>query len=338
MRIGLVSTLGTPVRPDGAGSIESFVFRLSRELAARGHEVTVFASGDSSPECELVAALPAPYARVGSPEDWQTCEWLNVCRAVEESDRLDVLHSHSYLNALPLGRLARCTLVNTTHVMPHDDDARVWRAVPDAHVTALSEAQWAPYDDLKPAAVIGHGVDAADHTFRGEAAGHLCFLGRFTAGKGPLDAIAAAREVGMPLRMAGPPSDHYEVSVARHVDGERVIYDGPVGHAARDELLAGAVLLYPVNEPEPFGLVMVEAMMSGTPVAAYAIGAVPEIVEDGVTGALVPPGGDLAGAVRACLALDRAEVRARALERFGTARMADEYERLYERLAVGVPA
>ena len=118
MRIAQVATLSTPVRREGSDSIESLVWLLSRELIDMGHEVTVFACAGSEPPGELVATLPGPYARDGSPGNWQLCEWINLCRAVEQSGRFDVLHSHAYLWGLPLEGLSRAPLVHTLHVSP----------------------------------------------------------------------------------------------------------------------------------------------------------------------------------------------------------------------------
>src|SRR5437016_2026899 len=119
MRIGLISTHSTPVRREGSDSVEGLVWLLSRELTRLGHAVTVFACVGSEPCGELVASLPGPYGTAGSPDDWQHCEWVNLCRAVEQSGRFDVLHSHSYLHGLPLQALSQAPLVHTLHVTPY---------------------------------------------------------------------------------------------------------------------------------------------------------------------------------------------------------------------------
>jgi glycosyltransferase involved in cell wall biosynthesis len=199
-------------------------------------------------------------------------------------------------------------------------------------VTALSEYQWAEYPHLRPAAVIHHGIDPSQFTFRPEAEDYLCYLGRFTPGKGPLAAIDAARVLGMPLVLAGPANPYFAEHVAPHVDGTHVRHVGQVDAAARDRLLGGArALLYPINEPEPFGLVMIESMMCGTPVAAIGIGAVPEVVEPGVTGAWTDSPEGFTAAVREALDLNRQRVRRRALERFTAERMTADYVAVYER-------
>src|SRR5215468_4168722 len=137
MRIAQVATLATPVRRERSDSIEYLVWLLSRELTRMGHEVTVFAAAGSEVDGELVATLPGPYGTAGSPDDWQLCEWINLCRAVEQSGRFDVLHSHAYLWGLPLQGLARAPVVHTLHVSPYDEEARLWSLFPDARVTAV---------------------------------------------------------------------------------------------------------------------------------------------------------------------------------------------------------
>jgi glycosyltransferase involved in cell wall biosynthesis len=333
MRIAQVSTLSTPVRREGSDSIESLVWLLSRELTALGHEVTVFACAGSEPHGELVVTLPGPYARDGSPGDWHVCEWINLCRAVEQSARFDVLHSHAYLWGLPLQALSHAPIVHTLHVSPYEDEARLWSLVPGAHVTAISHYQWSAFPERRPAAVIPHGVDPGQFTFRAEPEDYVCFLGRFIPGKGPVEAIAAARALGVRLLLAGPRSDGFREHVEPLVDGRSVEYVGFVSGRERDRLLGGAkALLYPVKEPEPFGLVQVEAMMCGTPVVATALGATPEIIDEGLTGYTAANAEELVRQVPRAFALDRRRVRERAEERFSAVRMAAKYAQLYQRL------
>jgi glycosyltransferase involved in cell wall biosynthesis len=333
MRVAQLSTVGTPVRREGADSVESLVWLLGRELTALGHEVTTFAVAGSDVCGELVATLPGPYGRAGSPDDWHLCEWINLCGAVEQSGRFDVLHSHAYLWGLPLQGLSRAPMVHTLHVSPYEEEARLWSLYPEAAVTALSAAQWSEFPQFRPVAVIPHGVDTEQFTFRAESEDYVCFLGRFIPGKGPLAAIAAAREIGVRLLLAGPRNDYFREHVEPLVDGRSVEYVGPVSGAGRDRLLGGArALLYPVQAPEPFGLVQVEAMMCGTPVVATALGAVPEIIDEGVTGHTAASADEFVRQVPRAFGLDRRRVRARAEERFSARRMAEEYAALYGRV------
>ena len=339
MRIAQIATLATPVRERGVGSVESLVWLLTRELTRLGHEVTVFGAAGSQVPGELVVTLPGPYGQAGSPDDWQLGEWLTLCRAVELSDRFDVLHSHNYLWGVPLEPVARAPMVHTLHVMPARDQALLWTMRPRACVTAVSRYQWSRFPTLQPAAVIPHAVADEQFTFRPEPEDYLCFFGRFTPGKGPLAAIAAARALGRRLLLAGPRNDYYRARVEPLVDGRSVEYVGPVNGPERDRLLGGArALLYPVQHPEPFGLVMIEAMMCGTPVAAMRLGAVAEIVDEGVTGWSAETDAAYLRQVRRCLELDRRTVHQAAAARFSAARMAYDYAQTYRALLDGTAA
>ncbi len=216
-------------------------------------------------------------------------------------------------------------------------EAREERLDVGATVTGLSHAQWSGGTGRPPTAVIHHGADPGRFTFTPAHNGYLCYLGRFIPGKGPLHAIAAARELGMPIVLAGPETPYYREAVAPHVDWREVRWIGPVDAQERNALLGGAAaLLYPLTEPEPFGLVQIEAMLCATPVAATSIGAVPEIVEPGVSGCLAGTPDALAGAVRDALRLDRACVRAAAEARFSARRMAQAYVKVAESLRTRV--
>jgi glycosyltransferase involved in cell wall biosynthesis len=333
MRIGQIATLSTPVRREGADSIESLVWLLSRELTALSHAVTVFACAGSEPFGEQVATLPGPYASDGSPNDWQLCEWINLCRAVEQSEHFDVLHSHAYLWGLPLQALSRAAMVHTLHVTPYDDEARLWSLFPGSAVTAVSRCQWSASPSLRPAAVIHHGIDTGAFTFQSEPEDYVCFLGRFIPSKGPLQAIHIAQRLGLRLRLAGPKNDYFCQHVAPLVDGRQIEYVGYLRGTERDRFLGAArALLYPLQAPEPFGLVQVEAIMCGTPVVAMRIGAVPEVIDEGVTGYTAASMAEFAEQVLRSFTLDRRRIRARAEERFSARRMAQEYADLYERL------
>src|SRR5262249_43750650 len=338
MRIAQIATVECPVRQYHAGSIEGLVWLLTHELTRSGHEVTVFAAPDSETDGELVATLPGHVGTAGVPDDWQICEWINLCVAIEQSGSFDVVHSHAYLWGMPLERLSRAPLVHTLHTWPHEVDAQLWSLMPDACVTAISHAQWRTYPRLHPAAVILHGVDSSQFTFRPQPQDYLCYLGRFPWGKDPCAAIAAAQVLGLRLLLAGPEDEYYREHVEPLVDGKRVEYIGWVGAADRDRFLGNArALLYPIRAPEPFGLVLAEAMRCGTRVAAMRLGAVPEVVDEGVTGYSAARAEDYPEAVQKALTLDRRRVWDRAAERFSAERMARQYAEVYRQVTAGIP-
>src|SRR5258706_1130760 len=159
MRIAQVATVSAPVRQDAGGSVESLIWLLTRELARLGHELTVFGVARSQPAGELVTTLPGSYGESGSPDDWQLCEWINLCEAVRQSGRFDVLHSHAYLWGMPLEPFSQSPMVHTIHIVPDDNSASLWRIKPDACVTAISKHQWSDYPARHPAAIIPHAVD-----------------------------------------------------------------------------------------------------------------------------------------------------------------------------------
>jgi glycosyltransferase involved in cell wall biosynthesis len=331
MRIAQISTLATPVSRDGSGSIEMLTWLLTRELAGLGHEVTVFGIGGSEVDGELVATLPGRYGSPGTFDDWQLCEWVNLCRAVEQSGRFDVLHSHAYLWGMPLQPLSHSPLVHTLHIVPDDNAARLRGMFPNACVTAVSRHQWSAYPHLPAAPVVPHGVDVSQFTFCENPDDYVCFLGRFVSGKGPLEAIAAARTLGLKIILAGPANTFFENHVKQLVDGVSVQYIGSVNNKQRDKLLGSArALIYPVQHPEPFGLVLVEAMLCGTPVAAMRLGAVPEIVDESVTGCTGATAAEFLDAIKRCLSLDRRQVRQHAERRFSVKRMVEGYLAVYD--------
>ena len=333
MRIAHVSTLSAPVRRESGGSVESLTWLLARELARLGHDVTVFGCAGSECDGKLIATQPGPYGAKGTFDDWQLCEWVNLARAVERSGDFDIIHTHAYLWGLPLEPMSRAPMVHTLHIVPDENNAMLWRQYPSASVTAISQHQWSEFPELKPAAIIPHGVDVSEFTLREQPGDYVLYLGRFVSGKGPLHAINAARTLGLRLVLAGPENLYFREHIRPLVDGKQIEYAGYVSGNARDTLLGGArALLYPIQHPEAFGLVLVEAMLCGTPVAAVRLGAVAEIVEEGVTGCMANGMGEFSEVVLRALECDRRQVRQRAEQRFSAEQMARAYVRLYERI------
>ena len=336
MRIAQIATLSAPVRKDSNGSVEALVWLLTRELVKLGHEVTVFGTAGSETDGNLVVTSPGSYARDGAMEDWHLCEWVNLCRALKQSECFDLMHSHAYLWGVPFQSFSRAPMLHTTHIVPDDDTAKLWTGYPKSCVSAISRHQWSAFPQLQPAAIIPHGVDLADFTYREKPDDYVLYLGRFVSGKGPLLAIEAARSLGIRLVLAGPTSPYFREKIQPLVDGRNIEYAGFVTGKDRDRLLGGArALVYPIQYPEAFGLVLVEAMLCGTPIAAMQFGAVPEIVEEGVSGFMAATREAFAVTIPKCFALDRRQIQQRAREKFSAQRMARDYAELYSRAKEG---
>ncbi|MFL5822335.1 MAG: glycosyltransferase family 4 protein [Solirubrobacteraceae bacterium] len=338
LRIAQVAPVAAPVSIDTGQSIEQHLYLLTEELVRRGHEVTLFATADSTTSAALHSVYSRGYHDDPDLWDWQLHETMNAAAAFERADEFDLIHCHCYQFALPFTRLVGATVLHSDHVPGGPDVAAAYRRYPEVHLVAPSLSHSRQMTGLAPA-VIHHGIDVDAFPFSASAGDYLLFLGRMEWDKGPVAAIKAARAVGLPLVLAGPPSDYFTREVAPLVDGVSVRFVGAVNRERRNELLAGAAaLLFPIQWPEPFGLVMVESMACGTPVAATSEGAVPEVIDPGVTGSLAVDTKSLPAAIRSCLTLDRRHIREVAERRFHYCRMVDDYEALYARILAGATA
>lgn len=307
---------------------------LCDELVARGHEVTLFATGDSVTSAELSYYFPRGYEYDEELWDWQSTESLHVGHAYSQAENFDVIHCHSYHFGLPFTPFVATPNVHTHHVYMEPGVIAAYRRMEQVVLVAVSQHHAKAYADRPNVELIPHGIETAAFPFGERGGDYLLFLGRMIENKGPAKAIEIARLADMPLILAGPAEDGFDDAVAPQIDGQQIRYVGRVDPAERGRLLAGAgALLYPLLYPEPFGLVPVEAMVCGTPVLATAIGAVPELVEPGVTGYLARSWEELAALVPRALELDRRRIREHARERFDYTRMVDAHETLYRRLA-----
>jgi glycosyltransferase involved in cell wall biosynthesis len=335
LRIAQIAPVATALPPAGSGSVELITWLLTEGLVRRGHEVTLFATGDTQTSARLSAVYPHGYWHDESMWPWELYEMLNLAAAVERAAEFDVIHFQAAYYPMSLGfaRLCPVPLLQTLHHSPSPEEVRLWARYPEAPFVAISREQARLLSGLNVFDTVLHGIDTDRFAFRETPHDYLLFLGRFTDGKGVLQAIDIAGKAGLRIILAAPEDDYYREKVAPLVDGERVIYAGEVGHEQKVALLGGArALLYPVQAGEPFGLVLAESMASGTPVAALDRGAVREVVDDGVTGWVFPDERALQEGLPRVFALDRRRVRQRAVQRFGAMRMVDEYLAVYERL------
>jgi glycosyltransferase involved in cell wall biosynthesis len=341
MRIGQLAPLEERVPPKFYGGTERVVSWLTEELVALGHEVTLFASADSKTSARLVPAWPTA-TRLSRPRPDPLTPIANLLEAVAaQANRCDVIHCHIDWVHLPLVRRLGVPFVTTTHGrldLPHLK--HVARAFPDAPFVSISNNQREPLPGLNWVATVYHGQPPETCTPAHGSAGYLAFLGRISPEKGPEAAIRLAGAAGLPLRIAAKvPRDgneYFSKRIKPLMDGNRAEFIGEVNDEDKAEFLRKAVaLIFPIDWPEPFGLVMIEAMACGTPVVAFRRGSVPEIIEDGVSGFVVENEEEALAALRRVPGLDRRAVRAAFERRFTARRMAEDYVRVYEQLVSG---
>jgi len=335
MKIAHIAPVATTVPPPKSGSVETMTSLLTEGLVERGHDVTLFATADSKTKATLSATYPHGYWHDESMWPWELYEMLNLAAAVERASEFDIIHYEAayYPISLAYTRVCATPIVQTLHHSPTAAERALWSRYPEAPFVAISKEQASLLAGLNVVGTVLHGIDTANFVFREKPEDYLLFLGRFTDGKGVLQAIEIAKRVGMKLILAAAEDEYYRERVAAHVDGRRIVYFGEADFDAKVKLYGGArALLYPIQAREPFGLVLAEAMACGTPVAALNRGAVSEVVDQGVTGMIFENLEQMANELPRVFDLDRRKVRERAVARFGAARMVDEYIRVYTKI------
>ena len=342
MRIAQIAPLYESVPPRLYGGTERVVSWLADELVERGHEVTLFASGDSRTHARLVSAWPRALRLDPAQPDPFALHTLELAQAFSRADDFDVVHCHVDYLALPYGRLVSTPVVHTLHgrldLRPLIHVLTELREVP---LVSISNSQREPLTglDLNWVATVHHGLPMRDVPAVTTASDgrYLVFLGRMSAEKRPDLAIAVAKRAGLPLIMAAkvdrPDREYFEREIRPQLGHPLIEYIGEVSDAEKWRLLGDALaLLFPIDWPEPFGLAMIEALACGTPVVARPCGAVPEIVRDGEVGFLADTVDELVAAVKRVDVIDRARCRRWAEAQFSVGVMADHYESVYRRL------
>jgi glycosyltransferase involved in cell wall biosynthesis len=342
MRIAQVAPLFESVPPRLYGGTERIVSYVTEELVRRGHDVTLFASGDSRTAARLVPVVEHATRFDARARDVLGAEFIRELGMVfSRASDFDVIHCHVDYLAFPFDGLTPTPTVHTMHGrldLPHLVPLyRQFRTVP---LVSISDAQRAPLEPLgvQWAGTVYHGLPLERYAFEPEDQGYLAFLGRIAPEKQADLAIETARRVGLPLKIAAKvdatDQEYFDQVVAPLLDDPLVEFLGEIGDEDKPAFLGGArALLFPIDWPEPFGLLMIEAMACGTPVIARPCGSVPEVVVHGRTGFLASSLVELAEAVKRLDEIDRAECRRHAEQRFSVGRMAEDYERIYRRLA-----
>ena len=338
MHIAQIAPLTEAVPPKLYGGTERVVYWLTEELVALGHEVTLYASGDSRTSAKLEAPWPRALRLDASIRDPNALHIMMLEHVRQRAHEFDMLHFH--LDYYPFSVFARqpTPFVTTLHGrLDLPEHQPLFATFPTLPVISISNAQRRPVPNAGWVRTIHHGLPEQLLTPQPVKPSYFAFLGRIAPEKGVERAIHIAREAGVPLKMAAKVDkadrEYFEEKIKGQIDGKEVEYIGEITDAEKSAFLSGALaLLVTIDWPEPFGLVMIEAMACGTPVIAFNRGSVPEVIEDGLTGFVVEDELGAIGATYRLSELSRERIRARFEERFTARRMAQDYLAAYRGL------
>ena len=345
MRIAQIAALIESVPPKRYGGTERVVSYLTEELVRMGHDVTLFASGDSVTSARLVGCVPGALRLAADIRDPIPYYMMMLDRVRRMASEFDFLHFHIDQFHFPLFRPIAARTLTTLHGRQDLPDLKaLYAGFSDMPLAAVSNAQGSTIPDANVVGVVHHGLpfDLLAPNFKPRG-GYLAFLGRVAAEKRPDRAIAIARSLGIPLKIAAKvdrvDEAYFRAEIAPLLNQPGVEFIGEIDEHEKREFLGEALaLLFPIDWPEPFGLAMIEAMACGTPVLGFRCGSVPEVIDDGVTGIVVDSVDEAIAALPRVMELDRRAVRQRFEERFLSARMAQDYVNLYRSLLEWPPA
>ena len=335
MRIAQVAPLFESVPPSLYGGSERVVSWLTEELVALGHEVTLFASGDSRTSANLIPVCPKALWRDPNIRETLPHHVLLIEEVFKRSGEFDVIHFHCDYIHFPSLKCLKVPAVTTMHGLIHrPDHLDLFRAFSEVELVSISKSQRRPIPDASWCGTVHHGMPPELHSFEARPEEYLLFLGRISPDKGIVRAIEIANLSKRPLKIAAKIYDedlaYFEGRIKPLLNHEQVEFIGEVGGAVKNRLLGKAYgLLFPIEWEEPFGLVLIEALASGTPVIAWNRGAVPEIIENGVHGYVVDNVQQAVNAVRSLVHIRREVCRKRFEEKFISTQMAKNYVRIY---------
>jgi len=339
MRIAQIAPLWERVPPPAYGGIELVVGLLTDELVKRGHEVTLFASGDSITLAKLESVHPQALRLDPTVKECGIYEMLQLSRVYEQALEFDIIHSHMGCSALPYANLVKTPTVHTLHGIFTPDNEKMFSHARRQPYVSISDAQREPRLNLNCVATVYNGLDLNSYKFydKPQEQPYLAFLGRISPEKGTHLAIEIAKRSGWHLKMAGKVDvvdvDYFEQEIKPHIDGQQIEYFGEADHNQKNELMGGAVAtLFPITWREPFGLVMIESMATGTPVIAMELGSTSEVIAHGKTGFLVNSVEDCIAAIDKVGELNRYACREHVENNFSVRRMTDGYEAVYQQI------
>ena len=340
MKIAQVAPLFEPVPPELYGGSERVISHLTEELVRRGHSVTLFASGDSRTGARLYSVVPRSIRLDPGMPDPSAFHCVELAHAFARADEFDIIHCHIDYLAFPFARSCTVPCVHTLHGrMDFLHWTELMAVFDDMRLVSVSNEQRKPLAGLKLNWVdrVYHGLPESYFRLYPDKGRYLAYFSRISPEKHPEIAVEVAKRSGIPLKMAGKVDradlDFFTSKIKPLLDHPLIEYLGEIHDSERSEFLGNALaLLFPIDWPEPFGLVMIEAMACGTPVIARPYGSVPEVVDSGITGVIVSDADEMAAAVRNIGGIDRKRCFLHARRRFSATAMADRYEHVYRRL------
>lgn len=341
MRIAQIAPVTESVPPTTYGGTERVVYTLTEELVRRGHEVTLFASGDSKTTAKLVSVV-SENLRQALPDDFfRRSMWTlaNIGEAYMHQDDFDIIHDHNGIFSMPSAVIAKKPVVMTLHRAFRDDNTPLYSMLANRtnpHLVSISYAQRAVLPYLNYVDNIYHGLPMEHYPFSDLPENYLLFVGRITKVKGVHTAIEVAKRLDLPLILAAKvdrvDQEYFENEVKPHLS-DKIRWIGEVNEEERNKLMSKALcFLHPVTWREPFGLTLIESMACGCPVVAFGEGSIPEVIADGKTGFVVKTVNEMVAAVKNIHSINRLYTREYALKNFSNEKMTDGYEQLYESL------
>ncbi|HAN73154.1 MAG TPA: glycosyl transferase [Planktothrix sp. UBA8407] len=341
MRIAQIAPLWERVPPPAYGGTELVVGLLTDELVKRGHEVTLFASGDSITLAKLESVYPRSLRLDPNVKEPGIYDMMQLAWVYERASEFDVIHSHVGCAALPFTGLVKTPTVTTLHGIFTPDNEKLFLHSRHQPYVSISNDQREPRLKLNYTATVYNGIDTNSHQFYPEPENphYLAFLGRMSPEKGPHLAIEIAKKFGLPLKMAGKidsvDQEYFDTLIKPHIDHNQIQFLGEANHHQKSVLMGNAfATLFPITWREPFGLVMVESMATGTPVIAMKMGSTPEVISPGISGYLCETVEECVAALGKVEQINREKCRQYVVDNFSAKHMTDGYEAVYQKLMV----
>ncbi len=347
MRIAQIAPPYESVPPKKYGGTERIVSALTEELVKRGHDVTLFASGDSSTSARLISTFSRgireefPHDMNPFDDAQRTMAFVqHLVKVYKMAGQFDIIHDHTTLRSLPLGlafgQYSKVPVISTLHGVLSENNIKNYENLNRAYLVAISESQKRPAPDLNYIATVYNGLDMAKYPFCDKPGDYLLHVGRISHLKGVHHAISIAKKLGLPLIIAAKLDEidkpYYEEKVKPFIDGRQIRWVGEVSEDERNILMANALcFMHSLEWEEPFGLTLIESMATGTPVAAFNHGSMPEIIQQGKTGWIADSEDELAELIKNnAYSINRHYCRSYALRKFSAKRMVNDYEMIYE--------